>query len=461
MAQDQFIAEIQAKLNITQAESEWNSFRSKLESNALKVKIDVDNTAIKNLVKSSDFTDAGKKAGKSYQTALQRQIETVARTQRNAFSPSLDNMTKKEKDYSDWWNKQISKSTDSKYNSLLSRLDTVKNYNLKKFDGSSGVNRLTDSLKKATDAKSRLDTEMAKGTDANIDNINSDLKLMESELKKADSQWDKLNASANQIDNIKAGNATLAWLNNNTKAAKEYGEVLKKLAEQQKNAATAGEAEALRKQVQRIQSDANQRGLTGKSWIDESKRAFSAIAQFTGMYGVLQGAMQDLPREMVQNVISVDSAITELRKVSDANESQLSSYFDEAAISAKKYGAAIDDVIASTADWSRLGYEFSQAKELSDATTLLQTVGDNMTQKSSAQGIISTLRGFSMVPDDVTRIIDVANEIANTKPIDTAGIFEGLERSASSMSAANNTFEETVSLITAAKHCWLYVQKCA
>ena len=55
-----------------------------------------------------------------------------------------------------------------------------------------------------------------------------------------------------------------------------------------------------------------------------------------------------------------------------------------------------------------------------------------------------------MNADEVTKVVDVVNEVANTEPIDTAGIFDGLTRSASSMKAANNTFEETVALITAA-----------
>ncbi len=102
-----------------------------------------------------------------------------------------------------------------------------------------------------------------------------------------------------------------------------------------------------------------------------------------------------------------------------------------------------------------------------------------MTQESSAKGLISTLRGFQMEANEVESIVDKINEVANTQPIDTSGLFEGLERSASSMDAANNSLEQTIALITAAnsvvqdptsvgtsfktrffRNC-LYVQKCA
>ena len=160
---------------------------------------------------------------------------------------------------------------------------------------------------------------------------------------------------------------------------------------------------------------------------------------------------------MIGAVKDVNAAQIELTKVSDASGSQLTKYWSEASDSAQKYGSTISDFISSTADWSRLGYNLDDAKKLSDVTTLLQKVGDNMTQESSSQGLISTLKGFKMEADEASKVVDVVNEVANTEPIDTAGIFDGLTRSASSMKAANNTFEETVALITAAKLYWLNV----
>jgi len=73
-----------------------------------------------------------------------------------------------------------------------------------------------------------------------------------------------------------------------------------------------------------------------------------------------------------------------------------------------------------------------------------------MTQESSSQGMISTLKGFQMDVDEASSIVDKVNEVANTEPIDTSGLFAGLERSASSMNAANNSLEQTIALITAA-----------
>lgn len=246
-----------------------------------------------------------------------------------------------------------------------------------------------------------------------------------------------------------SANKVKAYAEANTKALSKYRAELEALEKAYRNMTTQGEKLSLDNQFRNLQSRISSEGLTGKSFFDDFKRAFSQIFQFAGAYGLIQNVAFQVPQQMVQAVRDINAAQIELRKVTDASESQLTAYWDEAAASAQKYGAAINEVINSTADWQRLGYSFDESKKLSDATTLMQRIGDNMTQESSSQGLISTLQGFQLEAEEVSRVVDEVNEVANTQPIDTAGIFSGLERSASSMKAANNTLEETIALITA------------
>lgn len=110
---DQFIAQILAKLDARQAESDLKNLTKDRDIN-LKIKLTGDTDLLKSF--QSDFNSlssaaekAGTNAGRSYATAMQKQIETVAKTQRNAFSEPLGNMSKSQKSYSDWWNKELSK----------------------------------------------------------------------------------------------------------------------------------------------------------------------------------------------------------------------------------------------------------------------------------------------------------------------------------------------------------------
>ena len=332
----------------------------------LKVNVDSKSLNVTNLGSQlqSSFASAGTSAGKAYNTALQTQINAMAKTQQTAFSQPLRNITKQQQSYINWWEKSLNKFS--------------------------------------------------------------------------------------QLDAVTASNKTLTWLKNNSKAAKDYGAVLTDLANKQRYATSPEELKSYTKQIQAIQAQAAALGKTGRSFADEIGRGFKKIGQFALTYGIIQRLAYQVPRAISQAVISIDDSVTQLRKVSDATDFQISSYFDEAAASAKKYGQTISDVIATTADWSRLGYSLEDSKLLSDITTLYQNVGDNMTQESASSSMISTLQGFQMQADEAMHIVDTYNEVGNRFAIGSDGIGEALQRSASSMYAANNSFEQTVGLVTAA-----------
>ena len=332
--------------------------------------------------------------------------------------------------------------------------------NLKKYAGvdSSTLKEVENSYQRLINLQKELQTGMNNGTGTKlsdtefVDKYNqfSDvLQKCQNQMKVLSNEAGGLAKPFNSLDAITASNKTLTWLNNNTKAAKDYGDALEQLAAKQRSATSTSELQQYNKEFRNIVSEAQLAGKTGKSFVDDFGRAFGQIFQFAGAYGMIQNVIFDVPRQMVQAVQDINAAQIELRKVTDASDAQLTAYWDEAATSAQKYGAAINEVINSTADWQRLGYSFEESKELSDLTTLIQRVGDNMTQESSSEGLISTLQGFQLAADEAQKVVDITNEVANTQPIDTAGIFAGLQRSASSMSAANNTLEETIALITA------------
>lgn len=345
--------------------------------------------------------------------------------------------------------KNLAKEINEKKISLA-KLDTVKN--------SSQISTLENQLKKLESDYNSLYKTL--GKDLNVSQIgeleqifgkaSDKIEEMKSKAKDMANSVSGISKPFNQLDAVIASNRTLSWLKNNSKAAKEYGDILTELAARQKSASSGEELQDLNKEFRQITSEAQAKGLTGKSVREEAKRAFSQIAQFAGFYGAIQNIVFEVPRQMVSAVKEVNASQIELTKVSSASPNQLNKYWDQAAESAKKYGAAINEVINSTADWSRLGYSLDEAKELSDATTLLQKVGDNMTQQSSSEGMISVLKGFQMQADQAESIVDKVNQVANTQPIDTSGLFAGLERSASSMDAANNSLEQSIALITAA-----------
>lgn len=239
-----------------------------------------------------------------------------------------------------------------------------------------------------------------------------------------------------------------AWCNRNSKALKKYGAELDEIQKKMRTTFDANEQKALQQQAQQVYKKAGAEGQTGLSFVDQVKKAFNKIGQFTWIYAVTSQIKQ-IPKEMVAEVIKIDTAMTELRKVSTASANEIKNYFDQATESASKYGQEINQVIDSTASWTRLGYDLRDASILTDVTAELAKVGSGLNVDTATEGLQATLKGFSLAADEAKRVGDIINYIADTEPIDALGIINGLERSSAAMAAANNSLEESIGLITA------------
>lgn len=318
-----------------------------------------------------------------------------------------------------------------------------------------------DLVKKATDAANEYKqivadiTSSLDGTSQNPlqgrDLVNA-YKESEEVLKKYRNAMKEVRADTTKMfaegANVRAANDVEAWAKKNSRALKQYGAQLEALAQQMRQAKSAGELSSLQNQFKNLKSEINAAGLGGLTFGDQLKRAFSRISQYTGIYAITSQIRQ-LPSEMIKEVIKIDTAMTELKKVSTASASEISDYFDKAADSAYKYGQAINEVIDSTASWTRLGYDLKDASILTDVTAELAQVGSGLDAKSATEGLQATIRGFDLMAEDAKYVGDLINEVADTQPIDALGIINGLERSSAVMRETNNSLEETVGLITA------------
>lgn len=171
-------------------------------------------------------------------------------------------------------------------------------------------------------------------------------------------------------------------------------------------------------------------------------------------YGIIASAAMMARRsirEMYNNVVQIDTAMTELKKVTNETDESYRRFLDGSAERAQKLGATISDVVTATADFARLGYNLEDASILSDAATVYKNVGDGITDINDAsESIISTMKAFGYEASNVMEIVDKFNTTGNKFSISSGGVGEALLNSASALSAAGNTLDESISLITAA-----------
>lgn len=155
-------------------------------------------------------------------------------------------------------------------------------------------------------------------------------------------------------------------------------------------------------------------------------------------------------QQVYQNVVDIDSAMTELKKVTDETSARYSQFMENAGTRAKDLGTSITNVINSTADFARLGYNIDEAEKVSDAALMLKNVGDGISSIDDASSmVISSMQAFGVETKDVMRIVNEYNTAGNKFAISADGVGQAINRSGAALKSANNTLEESIALATA------------
>lgn len=205
---------------------------------------------------------------------------------------------------------------------------------------------------------------------------------------------------------------------------------------------TAQKVAGLKAKVQEL-------GLEGKTvgqvFSDLFGQHFStAIAM--GALHLLQGSLQ----QIYQNVVDIDTAMTELKKVTNETDSTYQSFLTEAGARAKNIGTDVSSIVNATADYARLGYSLSDATRLADVSAIYYNVGDDLDSFDKAtENIVGTMKAFNIQANDAISLVDKLNNVSNNYAVSSGDLGDILQRSASAMEAAGNTLDQTIALGTA------------
>lgn len=211
----------------------------------------------------------------------------------------------------------------------------------------------------------------------------------------------------------------------------------------------SGTLEENRATMASVQAQAEALGLTTETLGQKFTRLWKEHAQTAAVMAGLHLVQQGM-RQVYDNVVEVNSAMTELKKVTNETDTAYAKFTQRAAQQSRELGANISDYVQTTADWARLGYNLPSSEELARVSSLFANVGDGIDSATQAsEYLISTLKGFNLVADDAERVVDIINQVANTEPVSAQDISEILQRSAAALSASNTSFEKTVALGTA------------
>jgi len=317
-------------------------------------------------------------------------------------------------------------------------------------------------------------------TEANQKALIESEKQLNAEIKTVTSSIASMNASlakTSQVDSLKQ--KIQSFYDKNTATHGKWGTELKRMLSDLNNEAgvTKENFGAIGLELNGIENAARRAGKLGLSFFDTIKQGMQSFSYWTSATAIVMQGITAV-RQGVSTVVSLDTALVDLRKTTSMTSDELKQFYYDANDVAKQMGVTTEEIINQASAWSRLGYSTAEAStQMAKLSSQFKLISPGMTSEEATNGLVSVMKAYKMDVDDVKDgIMSPINIVGNNFALDNTNIVNMLQDSVSAMAEANNTLEETIALETAAFeitqdenvgngfktniNC-LYVQKCA
>ena len=291
-----------------------------------------------------------------------------------------------------------------------------------------------------------------KGKDASLVTSDDISKLDEYEKKIKDTINTVTNMSASEKGyNFVSGQKELdkihKLLNENSKMSSEAKAKIKAYYAEIESGNPSMSLDKIHGEILKIYNAEVEAGRAGRTLWDTLKNSgfHQLAAQMAGMFGFYD--VINLGKEGFNVVRELNTAFTEMRKVSDETVQSLKDYQATTFDTADAVGTTAKQIQNSTADWMRLGESMNQAAESAKDANVLLNVSEFEGIDEATESLVSMSQAYKDL--DKMDIIDVLNNIGNNYSISTDGLATALKDSASALVTANNDLNEAVSLTTA------------
>lgn len=274
-------------------------------------------------------------------------------------------------------------------------------------------------------------------------------------IKKAKEEMDAVPNAARGSDALSRGkeiDTITKYLNKFTGISKQARRELNGLLDQLQSGDPSVNVKKIHERFLELTVAERNAGREARNLFDifKDKKIYSFLGQAASMFSFYD--LINLSRQGFNVIKDLDSALTEMKKVSDETTSSLKEFQSASFDVAKQVGTTALEIQNSAADFMRLGYSLKEASKLSEDANIYANVGD-MDIAEATEHMISSIQAwqseFSSATEASTNIIDRYNEIGNRFAITSADIGSAMERSAAALKAAGNTLNESIGIITA------------
>lgn len=351
-------------------------------------------------------------------TATARAAET--KEQQNEY----DALIKRAKEYEAVQKRlsQVLPAKDStKYTNTVAGLSQIDAANKNSDAKTSYAQQYEDRYKQAAQAYEKFTTLLSQPIPETQSGVRAYLADLKTQADAAETAMQKFNetAAASQeilknnkhgINNDKAfANATKSaeqfysrykdLINANDEFSQKWTALLQKL-----NSGGFNSAQEAFAAISKLQTETIQAGLTMETFGQRLKRLFGdRLVGIITAFGA--NALRRSIREIYNNVVQLDDALTEFSIVSGKAGRDLDDFADRAFEAAKRIRAGVTDVIDAATVYNRLGFSDSDSLKYAELTTMYSKVGD--VEISDAESNITALiKAYNVGADQLELALD-------------------------------------------------------
>lgn len=147
-----------------------------------------------------------------------------------------------------------------------------------------------------------------------------------------------------------------------------------------------------------------------KRFLNSLKHSFGNVARYLASFGSVY-RLFSIIRQGFTYVKEIDSALTELKKVTDETDASYQKFLQDMSKTGSVVGATVKDLTTMAAEWSRLGYSMEEAGRLAESTAILLNVSEFDDATKASEALISTMQAFQYTADESGRVVDILNEV--------------------------------------------------
>lgn len=180
--------------------------------------------------------------------------------------------------------------------------------------------------------------------------------------------------------------------------------------------------------------------------------AFKDVATKVGLFSLVYtgiNQIQNAFRNGVQSVIDMDGALSNLAKVVDLSESQLTKMRDSAVSMGQALGRSSVEIANAQAEFGRLYKDVDTINDLTQKAILGANVMDGLSSEKVASGLTTIISSMELEAKDAITILDSLNEIQNNFKIQADELLNGLAQVGSVAKTSGVNLQELSGYITA------------